>query len=256
MVTIMNEEIIIRLKGAGIAPGLIRSKELAEILESVEDMVVAETIKANPDINKEDIIVGLYAIEDKSIGLNFKTTIASVVIPVFINIANAIEENRFNELTPKTLSSITSIINFTKRHACEAILGTHNTSKLTTITKNTQIPQHTYIEGPSEIIGKVIRVGGKKPKATLELTDGTTIYCQVTEDLAKELGNKLYTLARFTGNCKWNFTTSDLEEFTIFSVEEFDYRNTGSVLEKLSQYLGKQFLEIDDVDNFVTNLRY
>jgi hypothetical protein len=53
----MDEEIRIRLKGEGISPGLIRSKEIAEILESVEDMVVAEALKADPTLSKEHIIV-------------------------------------------------------------------------------------------------------------------------------------------------------------------------------------------------------
>lgn len=48
----MDEEIRIRLKGQGIRPGLIRSKEIAEILESIEDMVVSETLKADPTLGR------------------------------------------------------------------------------------------------------------------------------------------------------------------------------------------------------------
>ncbi len=46
----MDEEIQIRLKGKGIKPGLIRSKEIAEILESIEEMVVAETLIVSPSL--------------------------------------------------------------------------------------------------------------------------------------------------------------------------------------------------------------
>lgn len=252
----MDEEIRIRLKGEGISPGLIRSKEIAEILESVEDMIVAEALKANPTLSKEDIVVGIYAIEDRSIGLKFKTTMASVVIPAFLATAEAIGNENFDILTRQTVKSLQVISSFSKKHDCNAIFGSGEQIEIATITPNTEIPSPTYIEGLSEIVGKVIRVGGKTPKAMIELTGGVTIYCEVPESIAKELGRQLYSLARFYGQAKWDSKTLELEEFQVTSVEEFNNRDPNSMFKELANILGEQFANVNDVEDYVSHLRY
>jgi hypothetical protein len=49
----------ILLTGAGMLPGKIRSKEIAEIIESVEDMIASMVVHDHPDMRKESIIIGL-----------------------------------------------------------------------------------------------------------------------------------------------------------------------------------------------------
>jgi hypothetical protein len=79
----MDNEIQIRLKGTDVKPGLIRSKDIAEILEYIEDFVVYQALQTDNELKKEDIIVGLYQIEDKSIGLKFKTTYDAQASAIF-----------------------------------------------------------------------------------------------------------------------------------------------------------------------------
>ena len=153
----MDDVIKIRLKGEGVSPGLIRSKEIAEILESVEDMVIAEAMFAEPSLFKEDIVVGIVAIEDQSIGLKFVTTMAQFVIPAVLATAHAINNDSFESLTPNTIKSLHVISNFSKKHNCIAIIGVGDQPEIATITPNTTIPSPTYIEGLSEIMGKVLR---------------------------------------------------------------------------------------------------
>lgn len=251
----MDEKIKIRLRGNGVKPGQIRSKDIAEILESIEDLVIAETMKTNPTLNKDEIVVGIYAIEDESIGLKFKTTLAAFVIPAFISAINSIDRNDFDSLAPQSLNSLKTISSFTKKYACDAIIGSGTLNETTIITPATEIPQPTYIYGQTEIIGKVIRVGGKSPKAMIELTDGSTLYCEVPEPIAKELGHQLYSLARFAGYAKWNSKTLDLDEFTITSVNEFTNTAPELIIQELASLFGDKFLKIENVDNFISNLR-
>ncbi|QPK64006.1 hypothetical protein IVG45_03240 [Methylomonas sp. LL1] len=252
----MEDIIRIRLKGKGISPGLIRSREIAEILESIEDMVIYETLKSQPTLSKDDIVVGIMEIEDKSIGLNFKTSLANIIIPILITTTQAINNNEFDSLTSNTLKSLQTISNFSRKHNCDAIFGIGNQLEIATITPSTEIPTPTYIEGLSEIIGKVIRVGGKKPKAMIELTDGSTIYCEVPEDVAKELGHQLYSLARFYGLAKWDSKTLELEEFKITSAEEFQSKDVNMIFKDLANIIGDQLNNITDVEKYVSNIRY
>lgn len=251
----MDEEIKIRLRGEGIKPGLVRSKEIAEILESVEEMAVAEALKANPELKREEIIVGLYAIEDESIGLKFKTTFSSLVVSAFISTAASIENQDFEHLTPQTLNSLKVLSGFSKKHNCDAIIGSGSEHELTVISPDTVIPESTYIHGQSEILGKVIRVGGKSPKAMIELVDGSTLYCEVPEEIAKQLGRQLYSLARFEGYAKWDSKTLELEEFKIHSVKEFPNMEPRELFGKLSNLIGSQLSSIVDVEKFVSSLR-
>lgn len=251
----MDEELNIRLKGQGVKPGLIRSKEIAEILESIEEMAIAEALKVNPDIHREEIIVGFYAIEDESIGLRFKTTFSAAVVPAFVAALEAVERNEFEALTPQSVNSLKVVSSFSKRHSCDAIIGSSSNKQITVISPNTEIPSPSYIYGQTEILGKIIRVGGKTPKAMIELTDGSALYCEVPEDIAKELGHKLYSLAKFEGTAKWETQTLELDEFRIHTVREFPNMDPSKVLGELSGVVGSEFTGIKNVLDFVSDLR-
>jgi len=251
----MDDEIKIRLRGDGVKPGLIRSKEIAEILESVEEIVVSEALRKNPELHRDDIIVGVFAIDDASIGLRFKTTFAAAVVSAFVSAAEAIERADFDYLSPQSLNSLKVLSSFSKRHSCDAIIGSGIAEELAVISPNTVIPPPSYIFGQTEILGKVIRVGGKSPKAMLELTDGSSLYCEVPEDIAKQLGHQLYSLAKFEGSAKWNSKTLELEEFKINNVKDFPNKEPRDILSEISRIVGDTFSNITDVEDFVSSLR-
>ncbi|MCX2796411.1 hypothetical protein Q2E61_14260 [Microbulbifer thermotolerans] len=251
----MEDELSIRLQGEGVKPGLIRSKEIAEILEAVEEMAIAEAIKFDPTLHRDEIIVGFYAIEDKSIGLRFKTTFTATVLSAFVSAAQAVEKQDFESLTPQSLNSLRLISGFSKKHSCNAIIGSGLSEELATITPNTVIPSPTFISGRTEVLGRVIRVGGKTPKAMIELVDGTTLYCEVPEDIAKELGHRLYSLAKFEGYAKWDSKTLDFEDLKIYSVKEFPNDDPTLVLREIGSLVGNYLGGMGDVVEFVSTLR-
>ncbi|MEI8572616.1 hypothetical protein U737_07620 [Methylomonas sp. LW13] len=252
----MEEQIKIRLTGEGISPGLVRSRELAEILESVEDMMVSESLRKDPTIKKDDIIIGLCRIEDKSIGLIFNATLTSIVIPAFISTSIAIEEGNFDTLTPQTIRSLEVISNFSKKHNCDAEFSSSKSNLIITkITPQTEIPKPKVIVGNTEITGKILRVGGKKPRAMLELMDGSVLYCDVQENMAQELGHRLYKTALFSGVATWNIRDLEIEEFQIMEFEEIQQVPVNKMLKELSKEIGYYFKDIEDVSAFVSTLR-
>ena len=251
----MDDIISIRLEGNGVSPGFIRSREIAEIIEGVEDMIIAEVIKADPKCTRDEIIVGIYKIENKSIGLAFKTTVASLAIPAFIGVTNAISHEGYEHLTPQALKSLRTISRFTKKHYCNAIFAVNDGASLAVLRPSIDIPEDIVIEGRSEIIGKVLRVGGKTPKALIETTDGSLVYCDVGKEEAKSMGHMLYSLARFTGKCTWNTRTKKLIDLHIDSVEQFADCEIASSLQKLALLAGACFSAIEDVPSYVSKLR-
>jgi hypothetical protein len=252
----MDEEIEIRLKGDGIEPGLVRSRELAELLEAIEDLVVAETLQAHAQIHKEDLIIGLYEMADESIGLKFKTSRASVVLPAYRSAMQAIGRQDFAALTPQTIKSLQVISGFTRRHRCFAEMRiSGQAAPVATISPDTEVPLPASIHGITEIAGKVLRVGGKLPRTMIQLFDGRVVYCDVPVDLAKELGHRLYSTVIFHGLASWSAKTLELEEFAINRISELPQRDPSQVLEELGALVGSQFSLVTDVPAFVAGIR-
>ena len=252
----MTDAIEVRLRGQGIRPGFVRSHEIAEILAAVEDLVIAEAIRADKSIKKEDLVVGLYEIADESVGLRFRSSLGKIAVPAFLAASQAVSIGNFAALSPQSLKPLGVLANFSKRHNCVAELKIPGEAlPIATITSETVIPQEPRIRGTTEIEAKIVRVGGKTPKAMLELHDGSAIYCDVPVDIAIELGHRLYTTAVFLGTATWNVNTLDLEEFKIVSFQEFPRMDIEETLGELSKIIGATFASIPDVSSFVTRIR-
>lgn len=252
----MEDDIVIRFTGKGVKPGLVRSREIAELLEAVEDVLTIETIQSNPNLTRDDVVIGLYAIKDESLGLAFKTNFTEEVQDSFIKTASAVNDDHFADLHPQSIKSLKVISKFSKKHQCDAELRFANSKEpLAKITAQTQIPDLPVVKGLTELLGKIVRVGGKTPKAALEQLDGTTIYCDVDVSMAKELGHQLYSLATFTGNATWDFQSLKLLQFEITSFEVFKNADPHETLSKISSLIGHKFEDITNVEEFVDNLR-
>jgi hypothetical protein len=252
----MNEAIEIRLKGEGIHPGLVRSHEIAEILEAVEDLVSFEAERVSPEVRREDIVVGLFAVADQSIGLRFKASLAAITIPAFVAASELIAIGSFHDLTPQSRKALQAIAGFAKRHGATAefkIAGQE--APIATINAETIIPEEVRISGLTEITARTIRVGGKVPRAMLEMLDGTVIYCEVSSDIAMELGHHLYKLGTFKGLATWLAGNLQLDEFRIQAFHPFPGRDPVEMLSELRGVIGVSLANLGDVDQVATRLR-
>lgn len=252
----MEDSIEIRLRGEGIRPGFVRSHELAEILEAVEALVIAESIRREPGLSKDEIIVGLYEIADESIGLRFRSTVAAVALPAFIAASSALASGSFEGLSSQSLKSFQVLSNFAKRHGAVAELKIKGDEQpIAEISADTVIPKETKISGLTEVFAKVLRVGGKVPKAMIELSNGGILYCDVPVDVAIKLGHRLYKRVIFSGLATWNAETLDIEEFSITDFDEFLGHGAAETLAKVSDYVTDAVLKNSDVESLVAFFR-
>lgn len=252
----MEDTIEIRLRGEGITPGLIRSHELAELMEALEDLVTAETLKNNLSLKKEELVVGLYEIADKSIGLKFKTSHPAIAIPAFSAAAYDLATGNLDSLASQSIKSIHVISAFTKRHSAVTEFKVQGIEQpIAVITPDTFIPSPHKIVGQTEIFAKVLRVGGKVSKAMLELQDGSVIYSEVPVDIAIKLGHHLYKTAIFSGTAKWCPNSLELEEFSISGFYDFPTRSPEETFSEIRALAKEQFDKITSVDEFVSSTR-
>lgn len=252
----MQDEIEIRLKGAGIRPGLVRSHELAELLEAIEDVVSAEAARLFPEAKREDIVVGLYEIADRSLGLRFKASLATVTIPAFVAASQAVAAGDYLALSPHSLKPLQVIAGFAKRRGAIAEFKLADEPiPLATIGPETIIPEQARISGLTEFTAKTLRVGGKVPRAMLEMLDGTVIYCELHEGIAVELGHHLYKLSTFSGTATWNVPTLELDDFKVEAFRPFLDRDAVETLAELRTYIGATIDSLGDVNELAARLR-
>lgn len=247
----------VRFAGNDMRPHKVRAKEIAEVITSYEDAVASVVVQDNPELDKDTILISLVAIESSSIGLQFAPNLQELTFDAASRIATSIASNDFSELPHSSVESLRTIWSFTKRHECEAEFRTINgeSKVVATLYPTTEIPTPSILTGETVLYGEIKRVGGAKPKIMLATIEGVTVYCDVSEAIAKELGHRLYTEVGLKGRATWNSKTLELESFVVEEVLEYTSNSPVDAFRELRDLIGESFTDIDDVNKFVSSLR-
>jgi hypothetical protein len=248
----------ILLTGEGMSPGKIRSKEIAEVIESVEDMIASMVILDHPELKKETIVIGLKNIRQGSIGLEFSPNLAELTLPATRRITKSIAENDFGVLPSGAINSLRKLSAFTRRYQCNAEFFTQNgrLESLAVLTPETQIPDIYPLSGETTIHGEITRVGGAEPKIQFKTLDSHIIYCSTSKAIAKKAGAKLYTKVELRGLAEWNSETFEIENFHVIDISDYEQTLPSEAFEELANLIGDSFDNIKDVDRFVSEIRY
>ena len=252
-----NELIEIRLTGNDILPENVRAGDIADILNSVEDMIESVVVKQQPQITKEDVVIGLVNIMPGSVRLQFTSQVPEQVFPAFEEIADAVARKRFEYLPSTSLKSLQAIASFTRKRNCLAEFITHDGTEkvLAQIAPDSEITRVPPLTGETVLYGQIIRVGGRTPKAMLETVDGQTVYCDVSRDIAQKLGEKLYLSVGLYGVAQWDPQTLSLEEFRIQEVTTYQGKPVVEAMGELSMLTASYYSDVADVDKYVSDIR-
>lgn len=254
----MDNNLQVRFTGSGMKPGLIRSKEIAQIIESFEEMVVATVLRENPELKRETLVVGLTSITDESLGLQFTANATDLMIPAAARIITAIAANNVSHLPSATISAIRHIKAFVARHDCEAEMKANRVSGppvTATITAITDIPSVPAITGETTLYGEISRVGGTSPRVQFKSIAGELIYFDITAEMARQLGSKLYTRVALHGQARWNSDTLEIEDFKIHEIAGYKNTSLKDAFVELRKISGSVFDDIENVEQFATDLR-
>lgn len=119
-----STRIEIRCVGGDVVPHNVRAGDLAGLLEAVETLIVASVLHEHPELTRDDIIIGLTDVQNKSLGLHFTPSLPQIIIPEFERIAVAIQERKFDALTPDARDALRKIATFSRKHRCVTQLRT------------------------------------------------------------------------------------------------------------------------------------
>ena len=126
----MSESAILEIKltGEGISPDKLRSKEIAEVIESVENMIASTVVYKNPELTKESIKVSLTGVKSGCAIYDFSPNLKELTIPAARDIANYINQSEpsSSTLSKDTTSSLKKLSAFTKRHDSDIEISIKN----------------------------------------------------------------------------------------------------------------------------------
>ena len=111
-----DKRIEIRLVGEGVAPGLIRSKEIAEVITAVEEMIAAMVEHENPQIKADEVLIGLSGVTGGRMTLGFTPSMEALTVPAAETVMRAIDEQQFEGLPHGTLVGLRKLHAFTRQH--------------------------------------------------------------------------------------------------------------------------------------------
>lgn len=244
----------IRFVGDAFKPGAIKSKELGEVIGSIEDIIASVVISQHPTIAKDDISIGLLKIVDKSLGLDFLANLQELTIPAFLLVTGAIHTSHYTDLPLKALKGLRKLWSFTKNHNGEAQFSMVNGTiqKLATITPKTEIPLPPLIQGHTVLYGEITRAGGKEPHIQFASMSGGLVHCTTSRELAIEAGKILYRQVGLEGIATWNAETRKIEEFNATQIIYYEPISLKEAFSEMSPFLES----IEDVDQFLQTVRY
>lgn len=258
----MPKELIeIHLEGENIVPGMVRSRELAELILSTEDMIASVIVRDHPEITKDEVIIGLTAIEGGSISLRFRTPMPDLALPAYLEIAESVTNRNFEDLPQSSIESLQVMTAFSRRHNSELLFASekYGDRVLAIVSPELVIAALPEITGFTVIYGRLLRVGGKTPTAMLDLPDGRTFYCQLERksefEIAQSLGQRLYKWVGLYGEAKWSTRDNSLTKFRVERITDFEDLPIDEAISKLSEAVGRHFSGIGDVEGYVGELR-
>lgn len=253
-----NTTVEILLTGEGMSPGKVRSKEIAEVIEAVEDMVASMVVRDHPELKKETIVIGLKSIREGSIGLEFSPNLLELTLPATHRITKSIQESNFATLPSNTINSLRKLSAFTRRYQCNAEFLEQNgrAQSLAVLTPETKIPDVYPLSGETTIYGEITRVGGAEPKIQFKTFDEKVIYCSTSRAIAKKAGARLYSKVGLYGLAEWNSETFEIENFHAIDISDYREAPLSEAFDELTDLIGNSFDNIKDVDRFVSEIRY
>lgn len=235
----------IKLAGENGSPLRVRLKEIAALVEAVEEMITSLVVVDYPEVDRESLVVDSVAVKDGSISLGFQ--------PAIEKIAHQIEQKDLLILPGDTLKQLDRLAAFTRQHRGRVEISTRK-AKIA-IAPEIEIPETPKINGETTLYGEIIEVGGETPTLQFRVLNGQVISCIVSKEMARKLGKRLYEGVGIRGLAHWDTQTLKVESFEVYELTDYEEINLVDAFAEVREAVGDAFDHIDDVNAFVSEIR-
>ncbi len=247
-------EIQIILTGDATAPRQVGLGQLAGMLDAT-DRLVQQSVQ---DVFDTQASATLYLsrFQEGSIVLVCRPTPSATVDPIhaLTSVMRQVKAGQFERMSFDLCACLRAFFKETTKHAQFVTFRSRDQRQISLPTA-TAIPEPLAIEEATTIYGLLLRLGGKRPIATLQ-TSRQEVRCNVTEEQARELGMYLYQEIGVTGVATWNVGTMKIEQFDVQAIiAPRQYQTWEEALPRLHEAFGKYFADIPDSVAWVRSLR-
>lgn len=244
-------EFLFRLHGGGVDPYSFSSKEVAEVIIHLES-AFKTLLAAENGKQSEQFFISLVGVVDASNGLKLVPNIPSLFTTAFLIITSALASQDYSALPTKSIEDLQQVRKVIRAKGCEGDFVYQN-KVVATIKPSTKIDIAAtgIIQGETILYGEVTRIGGREPRARIELDTGQIIFCNVKQAVARLLGAKLYTKVALKGYATWTVSDYKLTDFRIESFTDFIPVPPVEAFDRLRNILGPYWDKIEDVDSFL-----
>ena len=252
-----DQQIIFKITGEGITPASIDTKELADLLDAFQSVVLEKTRMDNPTADLSNLFISLTEVKTGSAFYGFSTSIPSLVLPSYKYFQKSIKSKNTKNLPNKSIESLKRIHAYTKKRNCttDFALSVDNSVHHAIITKESTFTFEKGIKGETFIYGTIIRVGGKDPTVTIEYENGFQITCNVSKEIAKQLASRLYDYVGLRGIAKWVGHDLSLDSFKVLELMQFEESSVSNSFKELSKVIGKYYSDIEDPNEYINIIR-
>jgi len=212
-----RRQIEIRFKGQGLTPEVIRARDLAAILVSLED-AVQEVAKAN-DIEVQDKAgLCLIGVREGSVALRLQNTDDMAIFDAFDMLLIAFKRTVIEGITQQVAKAKEEIGKFCFLYKCRAELRGKSSQRKPDVVIFPLVEE--IVESPAEIRGSttikgiVEDAGGATPKAWIRLHYGR-VPIDLNKDQAIALGGMLYRKVILDGVATWDSETREIVGFKL-----------------------------------------
>lgn len=257
MHTSLNSLIEVTFAGEGIRPDTVKAGDLADILKAIETMVESRVLRDHPEMQKEEVVIGLVNIKSSSLDLEFSSAVPALAIAAFQDAGQAVRDNDFSRLPADSVNALDTVASFTRKRQCiaEFIILNGKRDVIATITPDIKIERKPLLTGETTIYGQVVRVGGRTPRIMIEMVDGKTIFCDASIDIARTLGGKLYQVVGLSGIAQWDSKTLVMDTFAIKAILSYEASSFKEAMARLAEMTKSYYADITDVPEYIASIR-
>ncbi len=192
-------EIRLRDEADTLRPETLRVKDLAEIATLVEQAVVEAVGGDSEPAEESAVLVSLTAIEEGSARLML--SLAATAAVAVADIKRAVGDGAYSRLPVKCQRKLAELSQRLAGKGWQAELSGVSPGRVViSAAYPVPAPDRKTTRSKTTIHGVCVRVGGETPKASIRLlTTGKQLTIDLTEDLARGLGNRLYDVVGIEG---------------------------------------------------------
>jgi len=254
-----NGFIEFKFVGEELKPENVKASEVADLLKAIEDVVESNVFEEHPELDKNQLIIGLVNVKSDSLGLQFQSPLPEYAQSGFRVLGDAVSSENTISLSPRSRNALTNIVRFTRNKRCTTDLiisdNNHRREILATITPETRIDNPAFLKGETIVYARVVRTGGKEPKVEIETINGRTLFCDAPLEVTKMLGTKLYETVGLIGVAEWDTELNNIEQFSIKDVTDYEQIPLKEAMRELAEVTKEFYKDIDDVGKYISNIR-